>query len=398
MSLHAVEAFEGEILVDGDIVAARWVIEGQLGSGGHATVFLSRHIDLGHRAAIKVLHLDRCGSAVDEMVDRFTREARIAARVRHPNVVHVHDYGDLPDGSPYFVMDLVLGEDLQERLDRDGQLEISAAVDLGLQTLAGLDALYRAGVVHRDVKPGNLMLEHGADGAAHIKLVDFGIARVAEQGKRRLTVDGTVLGTPEYMSPEQIRGLELDVRSDLYALGVVLYECLTGALPISGKGPCATLAMALTQEPAPIVSRRPEVPEGVAEVVMRALAKDREDRWESPAAMFFALDAAARSAGLVRGALAWSNPSGGPRPPADPKAVSGRRPAARAKHRTPARETGAPRTRQSAARGQRAIGTERVGTGLSQWSWTAFGVLLSIVGTILTVAGMRAYALLGLHP
>ena len=294
-------------LHSGERIGEHWIVRDALGSGGHATVYLAEHCELGHYAAIKVLHLDRCGNALEEMLGRFRREARIAARVRHDNVVRVFDFGELADGSPYFVMDVIAGEDLQARIDREGALPVGAVVDLGLQALAGLHALAEHGVVHRDVKPGNVMLEPRDQGSYTVKLVDFGIASVLDsEVDARMTLEGTVLGTPEYMSPEQIRGAELDPRADVYSLGVVLYEALTGELPFAGKGPCATLAMALTQEPPTVRTKRPDVPAEIEGVVMRALAKEREERWESPLTMAIALAEAARVLNLATGQDAWA--------------------------------------------------------------------------------------------
>ncbi|MDQ3034568.1 MAG: serine/threonine protein kinase [Myxococcota bacterium] len=292
----------------GQRIGDRWIVREALGSGGHATVYRAEHDELGHAVAIKVLHLDRCGSAADEMLGRFRREARIAARVQHRNVVRVFDFGELDDGAPYFVMQLVEGEDLQARIDRQGALPIAAAIDAALQALAGLGALSEHGVVHRDVKPGNVMLEAREAGGYTAKLVDFGIASLDDcPNDMRFTLEGTVLGTPEYMSPEQIRGLELDARADVYSLGVVLFEMIAGRLPFQGKGPCATLAMALTQTPPRLRDVQPDCPETVEAIVDRALAKDPADRFESPLAMANALATAASELELPRGAAAWTD-------------------------------------------------------------------------------------------
>lgn len=332
----AVRDIDGE-LRPGARIGDRWIVREALGSGGHATVYRAEHAALGHAVAIKVLHLDRCGTAADEMLGRFRREAQIAARVQHRNVVRVFDWGELDNGWPYFVMQLVPGEDLQALIDRQGALSIAASVDVALQVLAGLGALAELGVVHRDVKPGNVMIEARPDGARIARLVDLGIASRCEVlAGPRFTMDGTVLGTPEYMSPEQIRGLELDGRADVYSLGVALYESLTGLLPFHGKGPCATLALALTQEPAPVRALRPDCPPAIDEIVMRALAKDPEARFESARAMASALAEAADACALPRGAAAWASPertetTGAKRPALH--AIPGKRPAARAPRR-----------------------------------------------------------------
>ena len=324
----------------GERIGDRWIVRDALGSGGHATVYLAEHSELGHRAAIKVLHLERVGAALEEMLGRFRREARIGARVRHANVARVFDYGELEDGSPFFVMDAIRGEDLQQRIDRDGPLPIGAAIDAGLQVLAGLHALAEAGVVHRDVKPGNVMLEPSDRHGYLAKLVDLGIASVEDGAEPKMTIEGTVLGTPEYMSPEQIRGVDLDPRADVYSLGVVLYEALTAELPFAGKGPCATLAMALTQDPTPLRAKRPSVPIEIEAIVMRALQKKREDRWESALTMAVALADTARALGITVGPEAWLEADAvelgriarkepaNDRPPSGPRA---KRPAARAR-------------------------------------------------------------------
>jgi serine/threonine-protein kinase len=293
-------------LEPGAKIGRRWIVREVLGAGGHASVYRAEHEELGHSVAIKVLHVERAGSSVEEMLARFRREARIAARVRHRNVVRVFDFGELDTGSPYFVMELIDGEDLHQRLVRAGALPVAAVIDVACQALAGLGELGSHGVVHRDVKPGNVMLRPREDGGYVAKLVDFGIAALVDgSGSRRVTADGTVLGTPEYMSPEQIRGLDLDPRADVYGMGVVMYEALTGAPPFAASAPCATLAMALTDPPPRLGEKRPDCPPEIEAIVMRALAKEREERWTGAFAMAAALDDAARALGIPRGAAAW---------------------------------------------------------------------------------------------
>ena len=250
------------------IVADRYRIERPLGRGGMARVDLARDVELDRLVAVKVLDDRLAGDA--ELRERFVREGRLAARLAHPNVVGVLDAGEV-DGLPFIVMEYVDGETLADVVRREGALPWERAVGLAAQTLAGLEHAHAAGLVHRDVKPGNLLLRR--DG--QLKIGDFGIARAVELSG--LTEAGTILGTAAYLAPEQARGEEVRSPADVYALAAVLYELLTGRPPreVSSLG---ELAEAVQAPITPVRDLAPDVPGSVEEAVMSGLAARADAR------------------------------------------------------------------------------------------------------------------------
>lgn len=286
-------------LREGDVVG-RFRVGAVVGVGGHGVVYAAAHVELGYPVALKVM--DRYAGRDPRRRARFRREAIIGARTRHRNVVAILETGELRCGSPYLVMEHVDGVELASVLDRLGPLPPAAALDLGVQLLCAVAALAEHGIVHRDIKPQNVMLARAADGAVEVKLLDFGIVKArAPAGSSTLTQDGFVLGTPQYMSPEQIRGQPLDTRSDLYAVGAVLYEALTGAPPIDGDRPDDVLTAMLVEEPGAMQACPPEI----EQVVARALSKSRDARFATPMAMAEALTSARRALELAHGPAAW---------------------------------------------------------------------------------------------
>ena len=247
-----------------------------IGHGGMAAVYRARQENLDRIVAIKVLSDNLAAS--DEFMQRFVREARTAANMRHPNVITVHDFGQDERGVPYLVMEYLDGATLADLMDAG--LEDSRIPDLLDQIAAGLDYAHSRSVIHRDVKPGNVLLTE--DG--RVVLADFGLAWLAEAAIH-LTMSGGVIGTPEYMSPEQACGLRVDARTDVYALGVVLYEMLTGDRPYSGDSPVAIL-LKHVQAPVPsIAALRPDLPPAVDAVIQQALTKDPERRFQTAGAL-----------------------------------------------------------------------------------------------------------------
>jgi serine/threonine-protein kinase len=258
----------------------RYRIESLLGRGGMATVYLADDVRHGRRVAIKVLESATSGGAADE---RFLREIRIAARLSHPHILALHDSGEV-DKLRYYVMPYVAGESLRDRMGREGALSAAEAVRLCAEVADALDYAHRQGIIHRDIKPENIMLQEG-----HALVADFGIASAyAASETRGLTLDGTVVGTPAYLSPEQVNGDALDGRSDLYSLACLLFECLTGSLPFSGTA-MAMMAQRVMGEAPSVQTLRSDIPDGVAGVVQRALTNDPSGRFQTGSELAAAL-------------------------------------------------------------------------------------------------------------
>jgi eukaryotic-like serine/threonine-protein kinase len=255
----------------GDVLAGRYELEELVGSGGMSSVYRAHDRVLERRVALKVLH-PRLKDE-DEYVERFRREARMVAGLLHQNIVTVIDRGE-DDGLPFIVFEFVAGENLKQLVGREGPLPVERALELAAQIARGLSFAHANGYVHRDVKPQNVLLN--GDGEA--KVTDFGIARSLDV-KHGVTQTGTVLGTSDYIAPEQAQGQRVDEHTDVYSLGIVLYELLTGEVPFSGDNFVA-VAMQHINDMAPRVSeKRPEVPPRVDAAVARALAKDPRDRF-----------------------------------------------------------------------------------------------------------------------
>lgn len=266
-------------------LAGQYAIERTLGAGGMGTVLLARDLTLDRRVAIKIVSVDVMLTA--EVRERFLREARTVARLRHPNIVTVYTAGEAA-GMLYFVMEHVDGESLRQRMAREGALPPEAARRLLCELADALQHAHAAGIIHRDLKPENVLLERSTGTA---RLTDFGVARAfAGTSDERLTGTGMTIGTPRYMSPEQATGeREIDGRSDVYSLGLLGYELLTGAPVFSGSGPTVIMKQ-ITERPEPVAARVPSAPPVVAAAVDRALEKDPAARWSSAGAMREALE------------------------------------------------------------------------------------------------------------
>ncbi|MBA3889507.1 MAG: protein kinase [Gemmatimonadaceae bacterium] len=274
----------------------RYLVERELGAGGMATVFLARDVRHDRLVAIKVLRAELAAAVGGE---RFLSEIRTTANLQHPHVLSLHDSGE-SDGIVYYVMPFVDGESLRERLVRDRQLGVAEAVRIASEVASGLDYAHRRGIVHRDIKPENILLH---DGRAVI--ADFGIAlAVSRSGEAsRMTATGMSLGTPQYMSPEQAMGdRDISPRSDVYALGCVLYEMLAGEPPFTAPTPQAIIARIMTEEPRSLTLQRRTVPPHVDRAVQTALAKLPADRFETAAQFAAALAAASISDGYTAAA------------------------------------------------------------------------------------------------
>jgi len=250
---------------------SRYVIRRKLGSGGMADVYLAEDQELGRRVALKLLNARH--AADEQFVERFRREAQSAAGLNHPNIVSIFDRGRA-EGTYYIAMEYLDGRTLKELLVRNGPTPIPIAIDYARQILGALSFAHRNGIVHRDIKPHNIVV--GRDG--RLKVTDFGIAR---SGASQMTEAGSIVGTAQYLSPEQARGAPVDQRSDLYSLGIVLYEMLTGKVPFTGDTPVEIAMKHLSQVPEPPSKLRPQVPHDLDAVVMRAIAKDPDQRYGS---------------------------------------------------------------------------------------------------------------------
>ncbi len=273
-----------------------YTIEGEIGRGGMGVVYHARDERLKRRVAIKVLPPELAFR--DEIRLRFLREAETAARLSHPHIVPIHSVGEGPEGLTYFVMAYVDGEPLGARLKRRGRLPAEEARRILIETADALGAAHAVGIVHRDVKPDNILLE-GSRG--RVMVTDFGIAKAltSTSGAGPLTATGAALGTPHYMSPEQAAGeRDIDGRSDLYSLGVVAYQMLTGALPFEAPTVPGILFKQVTEAAPSILARAPECPEDLASCVMRCLEKDPERRWPTGESLRRALES--RSVGPYR--------------------------------------------------------------------------------------------------
>jgi len=270
----------------GRVIDGRYQIESLLGEGGMGAVFAAEHLKLMKKVALKVIHPEFAGDG--EVAERFAREAMASAQLEHPHVATATDYGTLPEGGAYLVMQLVQGESLSDRLDREGAMDWTLACEVIAQVADALSTAHKKGIVHRDLKPDNVMLEPRDDGTLLVKVLDFGIARVASDAVGRagpaLTRVGTVIGTPGYMAPEQALGEEVDYRIDLYALGLLLYEMITGQPVFDLVDLTAIVTRQLTEEIEPLANVA-SVPPGLSELVMRALDRKKEQRPESAAAV-----------------------------------------------------------------------------------------------------------------
>ncbi len=298
----------------GTVLEDKYELAGVIGEGGMGVVYEAEHLSLGVSVAIKVLHPSDVD--VPNMIDRFRVEARSSAGIRHPNVVDVTDFGLTPDRRPFFVMELLSGESLADRLERVGSLEEREVVDITDQMLGGLASAHRKGIVHRDLKPENVFLHSAETGGLRVKLLDFGVAKIVggptpqapsrlttgeheqlaatDERGRRLTQRGMVLGTPGYLAPESSTGkLDVDARSDLFSVGVLVYEMLTGRLPFRGETVHEILKNTLRSPvPRPTLVK-PGISEAMERLALTALAKKPSERFQTAEEFLRHLTAAA---------------------------------------------------------------------------------------------------------
>jgi serine/threonine protein kinase len=301
----------GDELV-GQVLNDRYRIDERISEGGMGTVYRATHVLMDKRVAIKVLHPSL--AADDKIVARFSREARAASRISHPHALNVTDFGESESGVVFLVMEFLDGKTLKEVIQSEGPMPLPRMVEIIEQVAGALDSAHAEGVVHRDLKSDNIMLIEAPNGSDWAKVLDFGIAKIKEPvggTDPALTAPNLIIGTPQYMSPEQCsQASEIDSRSDIYSLGIIIYEMLTGHVPFTGDSPTAIMMKQLQEPPPSVMEERDDLPPQVGMVITSALAKRPEDRFQSAGELSEALAAAANGKAAASAvAAAATNPA-----------------------------------------------------------------------------------------
>ncbi len=309
----------------GSIIQKVYHVTKKLGEGGMGTVYLAEHVKMGRKSALKVMNPGMVNDA--DAISRFNREAANASKINHPNVAAVYDFGETEDGLIFLAMEFIEGPALTKVIEDAGSLPPLRAAEITRQASEALSVAHDMGIVHRDLKPDNIMLAKGREGVDVVKVVDFGIAKAGADEGQKVTKTGMVVGTPEYMSPEQLSGDKLDGRSDTYSLALVAFNMLTGKLPFPGATSQETMIARLMEAPKHLADMKPETgwTDDVQAVMDRALARDVADRYQTASEfgreLFAAVQAMTGAAGDVTSAhTAVMAPLSSPKTGAEPKA------------------------------------------------------------------------------
>jgi serine/threonine-protein kinase len=271
----------------GRVIDGRYRVEKQIGEGGMGVVYVISHAVLGKRMALKVLRGEMAKDA--DVVQRFMQEAQSATSIGHPNIIDISDFGRLPDGSVYFVMEFLDGESVSKMISRGGSIPMVTAIHTVRQIASALEAAHARGIVHRDLKPDNIYLVKQGQDDHFVKVLDFGIAKVGGANSK-LTRTGMIFGTPHYMSPEQAAGQSVDNRTDIYALGVIMYEMFTGKVPFDGDTFMGILSKHMFEQPLPPSQVKGAGLGAIEDVILKALAKKQEERYQTMGELVVDLD------------------------------------------------------------------------------------------------------------
>lgn len=267
----------------GKTIDGKYLIESMLGEGGMAVVYKSHHTMMERQVVIKVMQGWLLSNK--KSIERFQRECKVTAKLNHPNIVTVYDVGDINGKAPYLVMEYIQGESLADKIHRQGALSFETTADIIIQLCSGLSEAHSAGIIHRDLKPDNVLLQNKSDRPDWVKIVDFGISHLVHGQAQRLTKTGRMVGTPEYIAPEQLKDKPMDMRTDLYALGIMMYEMLTGTVPFGGESAEAILMKHLLEMPQPMSVHKPEFTDGTPfdEIILKLLQKEPDHRYQTAA-------------------------------------------------------------------------------------------------------------------
>lgn len=270
----------GDSTLVGKTIDGKYLIQSPLGEGGMAVVYRANHIQMERTVVIKVMQgwlLSNRNS-----VERFERECKLTAKLNHPNIVSVYDVGTINGKEPYLVMEFIDGESLADKIDKNGALPYTTTANIIIQICRGLQEAHSNGIIHRDLKPDNVLLQHKSDRPDWVKIVDFGISNLV-QGSKRLTKTGRMVGTPEYIAPEQLKDRPIDIRTDLYGIGVMMFEMLTGHVPFDGESAEAILMKHLLEDAPPMSEVKPDLPQPnlFQPIVDKLMRKDPDERYQT---------------------------------------------------------------------------------------------------------------------